>query len=117
ANAVAAWALARLSYHLDRDDLREDAERAVRAWSRALQRQPRAFPQSLIVVDLLTEGPTELAIAGEAAAAEPLWAELARHYLPNRLVAHDDGQPASALPLLQGKGLVNGRPALYVCRD
>jgi hypothetical protein len=39
--------------------------------------------------------------------------------LPNRIVAHHDpgaGVP-STLPLLAGKGLVGGRPALYVCRD
>src|SRR4029453_9469114 len=36
ANASAAVALARLSYHLGRDDLREEGVRAVRAWGRAI---------------------------------------------------------------------------------
>ena len=57
ANAVAAHALARLSYHLDREDLREEATRALRAWGKAIARQPRAFATSLAAVDLLLDGP------------------------------------------------------------
>ncbi|HEY2941373.1 MAG TPA: aldo/keto reductase [Vicinamibacteria bacterium] len=120
ANAAAAMALARLSYHLDRPDLREDAARAVRAWGKPIGRQPRSFARSLAVVDLLLEGPVELALVGSA--GEPgfdaLRREIGSRYLPNRIVAHHDpaaGEPR--LPLLRGKRLVEGRAALYVCRD
>jgi uncharacterized protein YyaL (SSP411 family)/aryl-alcohol dehydrogenase-like predicted oxidoreductase len=119
ANAAAAHALARLSFHLGRDDLREEALRALRAWGRNIARHPRAFAKSLLVVDLLLEGPTELAFVGphgEALAA--LRREVARHYLPNRIVGHHD--PASGptdRPLLAGKEAPAGRAALYVCRD
>jgi uncharacterized protein YyaL (SSP411 family)/aryl-alcohol dehydrogenase-like predicted oxidoreductase len=120
ANAVAAHALARLSYHLDREDLRAEATGAVRAWGKAVARQPRAFSTSLAAVDLLLEGPVELALIGPAGdpAREALRTELARHYLPNRIVAfHDPARGASPLPLLSGKETVGGRPALYVCRS
>ena len=43
---------------------------------------------------------------------------LRRHYLPNRICASRD--PADAEtdhPLLKGKDLVNGKAALYVCRN
>ena len=120
ANGVAAHVLARLSFHLDREDLREEAARAVRAYGKAIARQPRAFARSLAVVDLLLEGPVELAFVGDEGAAdlEALRREAGRHYLPNRIVAH--GRPGAAeagLPLLAGKELVDGRAALYVCRD
>jgi len=119
ANAAAAMALARLSYHLDRADLREDAVRAVRAWGKPIARQPRSFAKSLAVVDFLLEGPTELALVGAAGEAgfDALRREVGRRYLPNRIIAHHD--PASgeaSAPLLRGKTLVGRRAALYVCR-
>jgi hypothetical protein len=119
ANAIAAQVLARLSYHLDREELREQAAGAIRAWGGAIARQPRAFATSLAVVDLLLEGPVELALVGAAddPARERLRAEIGRHYLPNRIVAlHDPARGASLLPLLAGKEMVGTRAALYVCR-
>jgi hypothetical protein len=120
ANAVAAHVLARLSFHLGRDDLREEAARALRAYGKAIARQPRAFARSLAVVDLLLEGPVELALIGARGGPdlEALRRELGRHYLPNRIVEHGDPRAGDAgLPLLAGKGLVEGRAVLYVCRD
>jgi hypothetical protein len=120
ANAVAAQVLARLSYQLDREDLREAAVRAVEAYGKAITRAPRAYPTSLAAVDLLLEGPVELALVGSTGAedTEALRREVAAHYLPNRIVAHlDPAREAPALPLLAGKSTVGGRAALYVCRD
>jgi uncharacterized protein YyaL (SSP411 family) len=72
-------------------------------------------------VDLLLEGPTELALIGAPAEAgfEALRQEIGRHYLPNRIVAHHDpaGGDPPPFPLLSRKGLVNDRAALYVCRN
>jgi uncharacterized protein YyaL (SSP411 family)/aryl-alcohol dehydrogenase-like predicted oxidoreductase len=120
ANAVAAHVLARLSFHLGRDDLREEAARAIRAYGKAIARQPRAFARNLAVADLLLEGPVELAFVGAAGAPdlEALRREAGRHYLPNRIVEHARGGSEDAgLPLLAGKTPVGGRAALYVCRD
>jgi uncharacterized protein YyaL (SSP411 family)/aryl-alcohol dehydrogenase-like predicted oxidoreductase len=120
ANGTAAHVLARLSFHLDRPDLREEALRAVRAYGKTIQRQPRAFAKTLCAVDLLLDGPVELALLGAPGdpGLEALRREIGRHPLPNRIVAHGDpSEGATALPLLAGKGLVEGRAALYVCRD
>jgi len=120
-NAVAASALARLSFHLDREDLRVAAERAISAYGKQIGRIPHGFAKSLTVVDFLLEGPMELALIGSPREAryEAIRAEIGRHYLPNRIIAHHDpavGDPPP-FPLLQGKGLVNGQAALYVCRN
>jgi uncharacterized protein YyaL (SSP411 family)/aryl-alcohol dehydrogenase-like predicted oxidoreductase len=121
ANAVAARALARLSSHLDRAPWRESAERALRAYGKAISRQPRAFTTSLAVVDFLLDGPVELAFAGAPGATDyqALWIEVGRRYVPNRIIAHVGTADADAadLPLLAGKTPVEGRAALYVCRD
>ncbi|HTU02579.1 MAG TPA: aldo/keto reductase, partial [Candidatus Sulfotelmatobacter sp.] len=120
ANAVAASTLARLSFHLDRADLRAVAVRAISAYGRLITEHPRAFCKSLAVADLLLEGPVELALLGAPGEEryEALRQGVGRRYLPNRIVAHHD--PASGesddLPLLRGRGLVNGKAAFYVCK-
>ncbi len=118
ANAVAASALARLSFHFDRPEWREAAVAAVRAYGRQITRYPRAFAKSLTVVDFLTEGPTELAFIGEETQEllGALQRAVADYYVPNRIVATSPAGTSSALPLLAGKGPVNGSPALYICR-
>lgn len=121
ANAVASSALARLSFHLDRSDFRDAAVRAISAYGRAIALHPRAFCKSLAVADFLLEGPVELALVGTPGEAgfETLRREVARRYLPNRIIARHDpaaGAPVD-LPLLRGKGLVDGKAALYVCRN
>src|SRR5574337_428087 len=120
-NAVAASALTRLSFHLDREEWRRAAERAISAYGKQIAGYPHAFAKSLAVVDLLLEGPVELALIGKPAEAGygALRREISRHYLPNRIFAHHDpteGDPPD-FPLLRGKGLVDGRAALYLCRN
>jgi hypothetical protein len=120
-SAVAAMALARLSYHLDMPAMREAARAAVETFGAATARMPHGFCQALSVVDFLEDGPVELALIGERGeqSFDALWNELGRHFLPNKLLATavtSEGAELQPLPLLAGKGLVNGRAALYVCK-
>ncbi len=119
ANAVAASILARLSFHFDREDWRKAATGAVRAYGRQIARYPRAFAKSLAVVDFLTEGPVELAFVGDETqdGFRALREAVADCYLPNRIVAAGESGRSSELPLLKGKLPVEGKPALYVCRN
>jgi aryl-alcohol dehydrogenase-like predicted oxidoreductase len=120
ANAAAASVLARLSFHYGRDDWRELATNAVRVYGRAIGRYPRAFAKSLIVAELLMEGPVELALVGQAGEPgfEALYAAMNRPYLPHRIIAHGDpAREGMEHPLLSGKSLVDQRPALYICRN
>jgi uncharacterized protein YyaL (SSP411 family)/aryl-alcohol dehydrogenase-like predicted oxidoreductase len=120
-NAVAAAALVRASYHLDRDDLKTIAVRAIRAYGGMIARHPRVFAKSLHVVDLLLEGPVELAVVGKPGSTdlEALRAEVAKHFLPNRIeaVVDPDRPGDDSRPLERGKTLVDGKAALYICRD
>jgi aryl-alcohol dehydrogenase-like predicted oxidoreductase len=119
-NAVAVSALARLSFHYDRQDLREAAIGGIRAYGRQIARYPRAFAKSLAVVDLLAEGPVELAFVGtpQDPGLEALHLAARKVFLPNRVIASSDGmgKPTSH-PLLAGKDLVQGKAALYICRN
>jgi uncharacterized protein YyaL (SSP411 family) len=86
-----------------------------------VERAPRAFATALVAVDFLRAPPVELVVAGRAGSSdrEALEVALASRYLPRRVVAHvePDAAPPSSLPLLAGKTLVDGRAALYVCRN
>ena len=119
ANAVAASALARLSFHFDRDDWRRAATTAIRAYGRQMTRYPRAFAKSLAVVDFLTDGPVELALVGDTAQGtlSSLQQAVAQCYLPNRIIASGSPLGPSSLPLLKDRPSVSGLPTLYICRN
>jgi hypothetical protein len=112
ANAIAAELCARLAAHFDRADLRNLAERAVERAGAIVMRAPRAFASTLAVADLLARGPVEIALIGESSA---LRRALGQVFLPNRILAYGSG--VESLPLLAGKSMVRGEPAVYVCRN
>ncbi len=119
-NAVASMALARLSFHEDREDFRDAAVQAIRVYGRQIGRVPRAFAKTIMAADFLLNGPWELALIGSPTdpGHDRLLDEVARHFIPYRIIAH--GNPyerTSRHPLLKDKALVGGQAALYVCRN
>jgi aryl-alcohol dehydrogenase-like predicted oxidoreductase len=118
-NAVAARVLARFAAHFGRDDFKERAIGAIAAYGRSIERSARAFCTTLGVVDFLLEAPVELALIGdpESEAGKELARAVGAHYLPNRIVAHARDPEALSHPLLKGKALLQGGPALYVCKN
>jgi aryl-alcohol dehydrogenase-like predicted oxidoreductase len=123
-NAIAARALFRLSFHVDREAFRQRAARAIEAYGPGIERSPRAFATSLSVLDFMLEAPLELSVVGPAVdpATEALWLSVAQSFLPNRVIGHlDPATPTSPeehpLPLAQGKAIVGGKAALYLCRN
>jgi hypothetical protein len=85
-----------------------------------MARYPRAFAKSLAAVDLLAEGPIELAFVGVShdPGLEALQLAVREVFLPHRVIASSDGRGTpSGHPLLAGKGLVEGKAALYICRN
>jgi len=119
-NAVAAISMARVGAHLGDDTWRERAIRAIHAYGGHIARYPRAFAKSLILVEWLLESPVELVFAGdeETHGLEQLQRAAARVFMPNRVQAiASPSTPGDGLPLLEGKGLVGGNAALYICRE
>lgn len=119
ANAVAARALARLSYHFGEPVLRDEARRALEAYGQLIARQPRAFATSLMTLELLAKGPVELAFIGPAdARRHALVRAVADVFIPHLVAGHHDpGTGESRMPLLAHKQAIAGVPALHVCRD
>jgi uncharacterized protein YyaL (SSP411 family) len=119
ANAVAAHALARLARHLGRPEWEERARQALRGYAKSIERLPRAFGSSLNALDFISEASLELVLVGEPGAGgyDDLASEIGKRYLPNRIEARVGPEHASRSPLAEGKTLVDGKAALYVCRN
>ena len=109
-NSMLAYVLLRLARIYGDDELERAAVGVFRLLRHGLTRAPQAFGHALCALDLHFSPPREVAIAG------PPDSEVARAALgafdPNAVVAFG---PAENVPLLAGKGLVDGKPAVYVC--
>ncbi|MBV9382981.1 MAG: thioredoxin domain-containing protein [Streptosporangiaceae bacterium] len=100
---------------------RDAAGGALRALPDIAGRYPRAAGTGLAVAEAMLSGPAEIAITGDL--SDPRTQDLLRTALhvapPGAVLAagHGTGAPDAPVPLLAGRGLVNGAPAAYVCRQ
>jgi uncharacterized protein YyaL (SSP411 family) len=85
----------------------------------AMARQPTGFGRLLGVLDAYLAPSQEIAIIGasEDAGTVALLREVRRHFLPHAVLAFTPPEVASVLPLLQGRTLVDGNAAAYVCEN
>ncbi|OUC06605.1 thioredoxin [Litorilinea aerophila] len=118
-NSLAADALVRLSRLVGNEEYRREAARVILLMKEAMAQQPTGFGRLLCVLDGLLAPSQEVAIVGalEDPATQALLQEVRRRYLPHTVVAHKEPDADSMLPVLQGRGLVDGRPAAYVCEN
>jgi uncharacterized protein YyaL (SSP411 family) len=109
-NSMLAYVLLRLARIYGDDVLERRAVGVFRLVRDTLVRAPSAFGWTLCALELHFSPPREVAIVGGVDSA------VARRALepfdPNAVVAVG---PADDVPLLAGKGLVDGKPAVYVC--
>jgi hypothetical protein len=108
-NSMLAYVLVRLGRIYGDGALEERAAGVFRLVSRGLERAPSAFGWTLVALDLHLSPPREIAIAGPPDAAVARAALAA--WVPRAVVAFGPGD----VPLLAGKTLVDGRPAVYIC--
>jgi uncharacterized protein YyaL (SSP411 family) len=109
-SSMLAFVLLRLARIWGDDELERQAVGALRLVRDLLPRAPQAFGWALCALDLHLSPRRELAIVG-GPDSEVARAAL-RAFDPNAVVAFG---PADDVPLLEGKTLVDGRPAVYVC--
>jgi uncharacterized protein YyaL (SSP411 family) len=109
-NSMLAHVLLRLGRIWGDDALVRRATGVLRLVAPALTRAPGAFGWALCALDLYLSPPRELAVVGPVDA--PVARAALAGFAPTTVVAVG---PADGVPLLEGKGLVDGRPAVYVC--
>ncbi len=119
-NAMAALGLLRLAGLTVEPRYAELAHRSLIAMQPMQGRYPLGFGQWLIALDYALSHPREIAIVGDAEAADTraLLDVCAAGYRPHQVLAL--GAPdseASHVPLLQGRNQIEGRATAYVCVD
>ena len=109
-NSMLAHVLLRLGRIWGDEELERYAVSVFRLAEPALRRAPGFFAWMLCGIDLWLSPPRELAIVGgvESSVARAALAP----FQPQTVVAVG---PSDEIPLLAGKGLVEGEPAVYVC--
>ncbi len=117
-NAVAASSLLRLARHTGQVSFHKVGLEALEAYGQTIAAEPRAFAASLSALLFALDGPTEVVVLGVRGSPEreALEDALRRHLIPNRAMAHGERSEPGGSNLLRGKGLVDGRAAVYVCR-
>jgi len=109
-SSMLALVLLRLARLWGDDDLERRAVGALRLVRDTLPRAPQAFGWALCALDLYLSPPRELAIIGDV--RSPVARAALAPFDPNAVVAVG---PDEAVPLLAGKGLVQGKTAVYAC--
>jgi hypothetical protein len=109
-NSMLAYVLLRLARIWGDDDLERQAVGVLRLVRDVMPRAPSAFGWALCTLDLHLSPPREIAIVGPPDSGVARAA--LRRFDPRAVVAFG---PSEQVPLLAGKGLVDGKPAVYVC--
>ncbi|HSF60881.1 MAG TPA: thioredoxin domain-containing protein [Gaiellaceae bacterium] len=109
-NSMLAFVLLRLARIWGDDELERHAVSVFRLVEPAVRRAPGAFAWSLCGLDLWFSPSREVAVVG--AVDSPVARAALAPFQPNSVVAVG---PSEDVPLLAGKGLVDGRTAVYVC--
>jgi uncharacterized protein len=111
-NSMLAFVLLKLARIYGDDELERRAVGVFRLIRETLPRAPHAFGHALSALDLHFSPSRELAVIG------PVESEVARAALapfePSTVVAVGPGE---GVPLLDGKVLVDGQPAVYLCES
>jgi uncharacterized protein YyaL (SSP411 family) len=122
-NSMAVEALWRIGELRGRDDLRDRADAVLRAFFPQLERQPQAMGQMLQGLDAHLSDPLEiLIVAPEGTEPTPLEDVVRRTWVPHAVrVTADLGEAnleewTEAVPLLEGRGPLDGDPTAFVCR-
>jgi uncharacterized protein len=115
--SLMATVLLRLARLRGDERMEQEAAAVLRLAEPYLERAAQALGQMLCALEMHLSAPQEIAIVGPADHPEtPLLVAAARSgFHPNAVYAFGDGRSPDNLPLLEGKSLVDGLPAVYIC--
>ena len=122
-SSVAVDVMLRLSLLTGDEEYSRRAATALRPMQQYLARAPMGMGHWLCALDFYLSTPKEIAIVGAPSDPATLGLMQVVHgrYLPNKVIAgRDPTSPAvntAKWPLLEGRGMVDGRPTVYVCQD
>jgi uncharacterized protein YyaL (SSP411 family) len=117
-NALAAEALLTLAAYTGDPAQADRAAGVLRAAGLWMERAPAAAGHLLGVLLVALAPPRQLAVVGPPGdpATDALLAVAEERYHPELFVAPGDGTASGGVALLEGRSLLDGRPAAYLCR-
>ncbi len=123
-NSVAALNLLRLSQMTDSQELRDKAEKTIRAFAGRLSNYPAAMPQMLVAFDFHLDKPKQIVLAGKPDAADmrAMLKEVHSRYMPNKIILLADGAAGQAflaerVAFLKSVDAIDGQATAYVCEN
>jgi uncharacterized protein len=122
-NSIAVLNLLRLAQMTDRKDLRDSADRALRAFASRIAGIPSGVPQMLVAYEFSLSKPKQIILVGERSTPETqeMLRVLETQFVPNRiLMLVDDGARktlAAYLPVIETMTRLHGKTTAYVCEN
>ena len=121
-NSVMALSLQKLAILIGRTDYREKASAILRLFVDASLRTVFQQERLLCALDAWHQGWDEVAIIGprQDESTRALLAKARAEFRPNMVIVVSDGEGipgTERIPLLAGRGMIDGRPTAYVCRN
>jgi len=120
-NSAAAQVLLKLYHYTGKEDYLKRAEKVLRLYYDAVEKQPFGLTAMLCALDYYLAKPKEIVLVGdpEDQATQNMLRKIQSFYLPNRtLQVVKPGEPmGKTSPLLEGKSQIDGKPTAYVCQD
>jgi len=120
-NSIATQVLLRLYHYTGREDYLRRAEKVLRLYYDAMEKQPFGFVHMLSALDFYLAKPKEIVLVGRKKdeATQDLLKKIHSISLPNmtlQLVAPDEPLKAMS-PLVEGKTQLDGKPTVYACHN
>ena len=119
--SVASDVLLRLALITGNQDYSAKAAKPLRALSDVMGQAPAGTGHWLAALDFYVSTPKEIAVVGPRTnpATKQLLDTVFTRYLPNKVVVGSPGTAAGdgAIPLLQDRGMIDGKPTAYVCQN
>ena len=121
-NSVMAVSLQKLAILIGRTDYREKAGAILRLFVDASLRTVFQQERLLCALDAWHQGWDEVAIIGprQDESTRALLAKARAEFRPNMVIVVSEGEGipgTERIPLLAGRGMIDGRPTAYVCRN
>ena len=113
-NFTCSLLLIRLHYYYGNNIYKEMVESSIEKAGNYINKYPHAHSTALFVNTYLSTGPIEFALALDKTDQSLL--EIIREaYIPCKIIG--ESSTGMKLPLLEGKALVNGKSAVYICKN
>ncbi|MCY3823638.1 MAG: thioredoxin domain-containing protein, partial [Nitrospinae bacterium] len=122
-NSMAALGLLKLAKLSGEAEFAERGEGVLRSFGDYLGRVPAAFHIMLVALDFYLDSPVEVAIVGERNAedTQAVLRAVDSRFIPNKILAFkseaSDEVANAAVPLLDGKSMVDERATVYLCEN